>query len=433
MSFLEDADYDIKITTTIEHSIMNYFAQAQNIVNKFERYLNRHRELDFLKMRRFLLTTYNSLSEIDHSLKSPENIRLHDTMNHVSTIYDEFSVKCKLGIQAYTVVFLQQQERYLLMESLLNHNLREVVFLQEQSLAFKEHVQKQKDDLLDAPLHSKRYLDKEDDLKLLKRRENSTLVRLGEVKEQNELITQGLSDFRATYRAQFTLMYTKFTESLKPKLLSILNAMAFEFDIHMWIEANNSVVIKNYYKHSLDEEQISSKTYLSYYLKGLDKNKLSQEHKDLQELLKYLENTNPIYCLIYMPKEEDLEQFKSTLEADKNGFVIHGYTGAKVALSKAFQTRIDMMILDLDAEEDIIESFLSLYQKNSEQLETKAKIMLVCSEVNDQNIAKAELLGANSLIEKSETAFDIIDSVYELLKVENTSSDTYNPSTEEPS
>ena len=317
MSFLEDADYDIKITTTIEHSIINYFAQAQNIVNKFERYLNRHRELDFLKMRRFLLTTYNSLSEIDHSLKSPENIRLHDTMNHVSTIYDEFSVKCKLGIQAYTVVFLQQQERYLLMESLLNHNLREVVFLQEQSLAFKEHVQKQKDDLLDAPLHSKRYLDKEDDLKLLKRRENSTLVRLGEVKEQNELITQGLSDFRATYRAQFTLMYTKFTESLKPKLLSILNAMAFEFDIHMWIEANNSVVIKNYYKHSLDEEQISSKTYLSYYLKGLDKNKLSQEHKDLQELLNYLENTNPIYCLIYMPKEEDLEQFKSTLEADK--------------------------------------------------------------------------------------------------------------------
>jgi hypothetical protein len=419
MSYLDPSDYEIKISTTIENSILNYFAQAQTIVKNYDSYLNRHRELDFLKMRRFLHTTYNSLSEIDHSLRSPKNIKLHDTISKVAVVFDEFSIKCKLGAQAYTIVFLQQQERYTLLESLLNHNLNEIVYLQEQSISFKDHVQKYKDDLSNTPLHSKRYAEKEADLKLLKRRENSTIMRLGEVKEQNEIITEVLSEFRETYRTQFTIMYNKYTQDLRPKLLSILNAMAFEFDVHMWIEANNSDIIKNYYKHSLDDHKISSKTYLSYYLKGLDKNKLSKEHKELQELLEYLDNSNPVYCLIYMPKDEDLEQFTTTLEADKNGFVIHGFTGAKVALSKIFQTRIDIMILDLDAEEEIIESFLSLYRRNSEQLETQSKIMLVCSEVNAETIAKAELLGAHSLIEKSETAFDIIDSVYELIKVEN--------------
>lgn len=419
MAQLERDDYEIKVTTTIQSSILQYFINAQHVVKTFEHYLNRHRELDFLKMRRFLRTTYNSLNDIDHHFKSKDISTSFTNMENVGTIYDDFSTKCVSGARSYHVVFLQQQDRYKLFESLLQNNLDEIDFLREQALGYKEKVKEYKDELACISMQSSNYHVKQDALKLLKRRENTTLVRMGEVKEQNEIIDEVLSNFRDTYQTQFTLMYEKYTQTLKPKLLSILNAMAFEFDIKIWLRANKSEVIKSFFQASEDVDTINSKTYLSYYLKGLDKTKMNDEHKELQVLLDYLKETTPINCVIYMPDQEELAELEAILHADDNGLIIHAYTKAKVALAQAFKTRINILILDLESEEAILENFLSLYQKNSQQLKTKAKIMLMCTEVNDFTISKAELLGADSLIEKGDDAYTIIDTVYDLLKIEN--------------
>lgn len=420
MGQLEQEDYEIKVTMTIQASILQYFSQAQNVLKVFDKYLNRHRELDFLKMRRFLHTTYNSLSEVDHHFKSKRIIKLYENMENVSKVYDDFATKCITGVRSYHVVFLQQQDRYALFETLLQHNLDEIAFLREQATGFKKSVQRDKEALEKTPKHSTLYDQKESEFKLLKRRENSVIVRIGEVKEQNEILTEVLTDFRETYQTQFLLMYEKFTQSIQPKLLSILNAMAFEFDVEIWLQANTSDIIKSFFQTAENHEMINSKTYLSYYLKGFDKSKMRTEQKELQKLLDYLNVATPIYCAIYMPIQEDLDHLVSTLQADDNGLVIHGYTDAKVALTQAFKTRIDILILDLEADESILESFLSLYQRNSKQLEIEAKIMLACSKVDEQTINKAELLGADSLIDKTEDAYEIIDTVYDLLKVDNT-------------
>ena len=423
MGQLEQEDYEIKVTMTIQASILQYFSQAQSVLKIFDKYLNRHRELDFLKMRRFLHTTYNSLCEVDHNFKSKRMMKLYENMENVAKTYDDFATKCNIGVRSYHVVFLQQQERYALFETLLQHNLDEIAFLREQATGFKKSVQRDKEDLEKLSKQSSLYDQKESEFKLLKRRENSVLVRMGEVKEQNEILTEVLTDFRETYQTQFLLMYEKYTQNIKPKLLSILNAMAFEFDVEIWLQANNSDVIKSFFQTAETNETINSKTYLTYYLKGLDKSKMRTEHKELQKLLDYLNVATPIFCVIYMPIQEDLDLLVSTLEADDNGLVIHGYTDAKVALTQAFKTRIDILILDLEADESVLESFLSLYQRNSKQLEIKAKIMLVCNKVNKHTINKAELLGADSLIDKTENAYEIIDTVYDLLKVDNTETD----------
>ena len=424
MGQLEQEDYEIKVTMTIESSISRYFTPSYTVLKNFDKYLNRHRELHFVKMRRFLHTTFNSLSEIDPHFKSTQIVRLYDNMKKVAKVYDDFALKRRMGIRAYHVVFLQQQERYAMLENLLKHNLSEIDILREQTLGFKKNVKKRKDELQSAPEKSTLYHEKSSELKDLKRRENSTIMRMNEVAEQNEIITHVLRDFRDTYEDQFLLMYKKYTQGIQPKLFSILNAMAFEFDVEIWLQASQSTLIKNYFKSAYTNDVINSKTYLTYYLKGLDKSKLTEENQDLQELLDYLTESTPINCVIYMPQEEDLKTFQTTLEADDNGIEIHGYTDAKIALTQAFKMRIDILLIDLETDSMILENFLSLYQKNAKKLQKKAKVMFVCSEATDYVIAKAELLGADSLIEKGENPYEIIDALYDLLKVEGQNLDT---------
>jgi len=419
MDHLSRDDYSIELTVGIRESILNHFSHARSALKRYEEYSKCHREIDFLKMRRFFHTTYKTLNEIDSDFMAQKLTILHDNVEMMAKIYDDFSAKSRMAMHAYEAIFLQQQEGYVLYEGKLLRNGDELTTLRDQAERYKISVNELKEKIKGMSRFSSDYHKKNEDLKRLKRQENATIVRLGFMVEENSVMAEVLKSFRETYEEQFLLMYERYTKDLRPELLSILNALAFEFDVEMWHKANDSTKIRNHFKNSYAGEVVSSKTYLTYYLKGLDQNKLGDEQKELKALLEYLNQMTPTHCILYMPVAEDLHRFESALEADKSGFVIHGYTDAKIALSQAFKNRINLLVLDLESPGNVLENFLSLYRKNSKHLTQKAKIMLVSSEVNEKTIAKAEMLGADSLMEKEVAPIEIIETVYDLLKVKN--------------
>jgi len=421
MTHVNRDDYHIELTVGIRESILNYFSHARKALQRFEEYSKSHRELDFVRMRRFLNTTYKTLNEIDSDLMAQKLTVLHDNLEKMVKIYDDFSSKSTQGLHSYEVIFLQQQDGYTLYEGMLARNADELTTVRDQAERYKVIVSEQKEKLKNSSRFTSGHDKREEDLKRLKRQENAAIVRLGFMLEENSVLSDVLKSFKETYEDQFLLMFSKYTQDLRPELLSIVNAMAFEFDIEMWIKANKSTKIRNHFKNSYADEVVSSKTYLSYYLKGLDHNKLSDEQKDLKILLEYLNQMTPTYCVLYLPDASDLEKFQSALQADNSGFVIHGYTDAKVALSQVFKTRINILILDLESPGNVLENFLSLYRKNSKESTIKAKIMLISNEVNDATIKKAQMLGADSLIERAVDPIEIIETVYDLIKIDNLS------------
>lgn len=417
MEHVNPDNYKIELTVGSKDSILAYFSNARKALVAFGKYSKRHREIDFVKMRRFLQTTYKTLNELDPNFMINKIAYLYDNVENMANIYDDFSLKSKSGLHSFEVIFLQHQENFTRYESLLRHNADEISHLRDQAERFKVSILEEKNKLKKTPKFLKN--DNDDHLKRMKRKENAAIVRLGYLLEENIVLSELLKEFRDTHEENFLMLFNKYTQNLKPSLLSILNAMAFEFDIEMWLKANESTVIRNFFKNSYTGDVVSSKTYLSYYLKSLDHSKLNKEHRELQVLLDYLNATSPLHCVLYMSQIEDLEHFQKALKADDSGFVMHGYVDAKVALSQAFKTRIDIIILDLDAPYDILENFVSLYKKNSQHMKRKAKIMLVCGEINEDSVSKANTLQADSLMEREVDAFEIIDTVYDLLKIEN--------------
>lgn len=423
MSHINKEDYQIEVTIGIRESILNYFSNARKALKRFDEYTMCHREIDFLKMRRFFNTTYKTLNEIDSDFMAQKLSLLHKNVEMVTKVYDDSLSKSRRGQHSYEVVFLQRQEKYVQYEGMLLRNSDELTTLRDQAELYKETIAEHKAKLKKLSRFSIDYEKRTADLKRLKRQENSTIVRLGFMIEENSVISEVLQTFRDTYEEQFSLMFDTFTKDLMPKLLSILNAMAFEFDMEMWLKANDSEKIRKHFKNSYADEVVSSKTYLKFYLKGLDHNKLNEEQKELKVLLDYLNQMTPTHCVIYMPSPDDLHRFQSVLEADKSGFVIHAFTDAKIALAQAFKTTINILLLDLETPDNILENFLSLYRKNSKNKTEKAKIMLISSEVNEKSIKKAEMLGADSLIEREVEPYEIIETVYDLLKIKSSVGD----------
>jgi len=403
------------MTISVEDSILNFFTDVRKTLSDYDEYANRHRELDFLKMRRFLHTTYKTLHEIDPTFMAHHLINLWKHLESIASTYDDFCTKDKIGVHSYEVVFLHHQENFASYEGRLAHNADEITYLRNLTEKFKENVVLQKETLARASKLSGEYAKLEMDLKRLRTRENNAIVRLGELIEENTIINNALEDFRKTHEDQFVKAFNKFIYNVRPNLISILNAMAFEFDIDLWHKAKESAIIQAYFRNANAGGVVSSKTYLKYFLKHLDENKLSKENQELKELYQYLSQNNNMSILLYLPDEDDTQRFTNALVADSASFEIHTAKDAKSALSFLLSKDIPVMIVDADIEQRTIASLLRVYTEKDAGKAVKTKIVLAASEVDDAAIAEAENLKVNSLIEREIEPIEIIDTIYSLI------------------
>lgn len=411
-------DFKIEQTVSIEEAIGRYFAYIKEVSGHFDTYLQRHRELDYFKMRRFLNTAYRSLKEIDPDFRAQKLLTLAQRLQKIAQIYDEFVHKSRLGAKAFEMVYLYQQEGFLAYEQVLSNNAKEIKQLQNQVERFDKAIALQKERLKRLSSFSSEFDRQEEELRRLKNRENRAWIRLNTITKENTLLNKAIDDFRTAHEQAFSASFSKFITLLKPKLFTILNAIAYEFEIELWHKAKESEKIQNHFRNAYSQEVISSKSYLKYYLKGLDENKLSAEHLELKTLLEYLNNNTPINILIYMQDLEDVTRYKNALDSDNSGFVIFSHTEAKPALTSALKSRIDMMIIDTHISPQILDNFIRTYRDNMTRLGKRAKLILVAEKITPSVMAQAKKYQADSLLEYDVDHVEIIDAVYAMFKVD---------------
>lgn len=406
------ADFPVVLTVTIENSLKIYFKTILQTINHAAEYEDRCRTLDYALMQRFLRTTYRTLHDIDPEFMEQKLTLLYTNLERMAEIYSSFKSQSKKGLHSYANIFLNQQNGYVEYDNMLQHNSEEVAFLRMQTQRYKEAISEQEEVYESASKLLGEKSKEEDELKRLKRLQNTAVVRLGELVDQNAVLYDVITDFKNEYETDFLVQFSRYTHALEPRILYILNAMAFEFDVEMWHKSKESKIIQNHFKNSYAAEVVSSRTYLEYYLRHLDENKLNAENKALRELLRVMKATTSLRLMIFMPEAEDLIAVKSALESDGAGHEIISYSEAKSALKMVLTCSVDIVILDLNIQENILESFMRTYQENASSCSKTVQFIFVCDTIDDTSIAQANSYHADSLIEREVDAVEILDSVY---------------------
>jgi hypothetical protein len=410
--------YEIEPSVDIETSILSYFDFSVKAITEFQAYLYRYRELDFIRMRRFLNTTYRTLTEIDSQFMAQKLSAIYDKLNNMAAVYDAFMQKNDYGRRSFEKIFLRVQKNFDVLEKKFEVTKAKIAELELHIDTLEDKHRRYERRLAQSKAGSE---DQESHLKSLQL-VASELQKVKKNKQilhnDNMLVDRALVQFLRSYKAPFAQTHEAMVSNIENNLIRILNVMAFELDIELWHKAKQSRVIQERFKEFMRGKVVSSKVYLEYYLKNLDPRQMNPEQKEQRLVLEYLNTINPISVLILIPDIVLVEQFKLAIQSDNSGFEVSTYVDVKVALTSALTKNIDLFMIDVDIGDSLVESFLQTYKKNVNQgKRKKAKLMLITDIVDGKSLQHAEALGADSMIERDVEAVEIIDSVYTLIKM----------------
>ena len=67
-SIFANENFTIQQTKSIKDCIYDYFGGVENLIKRYQKAIQSNKELDFLRIKRFLFTAYNDLFELDSTI-----------------------------------------------------------------------------------------------------------------------------------------------------------------------------------------------------------------------------------------------------------------------------------------------------------------------------------------------------------------------------
>jgi len=339
----------IRIDKGVSESLEEYFADFFEIVKKNEEAVHSPKKLDFFMMKRFLNTAYHNLKQIDRSISEGKFKEIEAELKFLYKIYSSFVRVTSLPPSvAYEVIFLENQSDYKEAQIRLKGLKSDVEHSRRIERSLKSELE-HKETLLkeDGLSHEKAAL-LESQLKPIRREYTDAIFEAGKAKEDIVIISKAMDRFKSEHYEEFMKLLETNVNFLKDRLLNILNARAYEFDYVLWSNAKESPYIRKFFTECKIEGSYCSKTFLNYYLKSLDKDKLSEENQKLVELLRYLED-NFTKRIVVLAKDLDFAEYLKILveKIDKNISVVAS-TSPVDMINYAKKHIVDTVILELD-------------------------------------------------------------------------------------
>ena len=279
-------------TFSVKETIENYFKPIAIFIGKPPEIVNTMSQLDYFRVKRFLMTSYNDLKGLDSSLHNNTEIKkILDEIQELHKAYRTIEARLDSPKLAFEMIFLRSQPEYLQYIRHKEHCLNRISILSKMEESLFPDLQEKEEELKSIPKdeNTKREaLEKQ--LKTLRRHYVDTIHENAEFYE--EIST--MEDLRAVYIDNYSEEF--FSELLKvggnysQALRSILNYRAYDFDKLIWKYAEKSKVIREFLASANIEGSYSTLTFLRYYLRTLNPDKLNAEQRELFNLEEYLEN-----------------------------------------------------------------------------------------------------------------------------------------------
>lgn len=338
----------IPVTKPAQVCIEEFFTRENEILSKYKDYVAGHLTLDFLRMRRFLLTAYNDLCAMDPNIENEVLKKLKYEIAYLSKEFESYHKKTQYTVMyAFEMIFLARQVEF-------NKTIRHIEEIQSSLANAQAQTNVLSASLQDAEKQfarredkgSREYLEAEKELKGMRKRYVDLLNFIGNQKDALVNENARLKRFKEEHFEAFSSVYVPMTDEIKKRFVTLLDTKAYDFDSTLWSRAKYSQNVKNFFRNSRIEGSFSSKTFLRYFLRGLDKSKLSNRSKELFNLLKYLENINRKNLLIVRATAVNISKYKQVIEKIDSSLLISTDSDPLNALKFLRDNPQDIIVID---------------------------------------------------------------------------------------
>ncbi|MBN2895310.1 MAG: hypothetical protein JXK05_05410 [Campylobacterales bacterium] len=280
----------IRLSVSVKVCVDQYFKHIEEDIHERTGYRDAKYRLDFLKMRRFLFTMYNNLTELDLHFVTPKIKMMRDDLLQMSAVYDDYKSKATYPEIAFEKVFLVRQEEYVQVREESSLTFAKLAGLRDAEVKLAEIIA-EKEAVLERTLRSSPVYDElSEEHKKLKSDYVDTVHMMATLDEIYHHDLELMLSFEQSYKEPFFEVFHAASKAYREQILTILDAQAYLFDEQLWMQAQKSKAIQRFFEHSHIQGDFSSKTYLKYYLNSLDPEKISSEQRELFKLYDYLES-----------------------------------------------------------------------------------------------------------------------------------------------
>lgn len=383
----KDLHVDIPLDLDILSCLEIYFEEVVFVAYEYEAKFEDGEFLDFLLMKRFLNTAYNNLRDMDSTFMDEHLVRLRDDLKVLESVYRKFYKKMTTPEVVYETAFLEKQAIYQNHKKRIDTNISELYTLKSTIESLEIQI-KDMQKKIDYCNNAEEIESKKIDLKRLNSYFVDSIHRSGILKDENTQLKTLLDKFEKRYRDEFIFIYTDEAKKYDEFLKEQLNGYAYEFDKKMWKSAEKSSVIHSFFKRAKIEDDFSSKTFLKYFIRGLDETKYSKEHKRLHSLLDYLQSRAKVRILIVSENRDKLDCIKRLIRNLDKEYSVEVSDMPRSSYYRKDFVKLDVIFADFSMRNPIIYEYIDMVKKRVVQAGGHAALCVTSDSFNKNDLIK---------------------------------------------
>lgn len=279
---MTENEVEQRVTSFLDHFFAGETEVAEHELNFLDENELKKPEIDYLKMRQFIITAYNNLKEMDLSISEGLVGKMYKDITLLVEFYQDFLKKIKISNLVYQRDFLPSVAEY--------KQLSDDKILTEAKINQFKHISVSTERELDEIRLSGEKVE-EAKIKLLRRRNVDALYNLEKSKEHMKVVAVELAELEEAMKSTFFEMFETYCDDYKTAFQEIINTKMFYFEKLLWHHAEQSSGVRKFFNNAGITGSYSTKTYLNYYLRNIniEKSKSNEWHRYLHDLLKVLD------------------------------------------------------------------------------------------------------------------------------------------------
>jgi len=332
----------------IEESIDIFFRRFNNELRNSGTKRNLNRKMDFSIMKVFLYTAYNNFKETDSRFEDKHLKLAKRNLEKAVKIKKELDKKLSTSIEdSFEKIFLMQQAEYVKMKTEYDEAGKNIVKLRDSLSLLTRQIEDLKEQLkFDSKKGSKEAEETEKKLKEVNKKHVDRVHAIASLKEKMDKLEEKIIEFKDKYREDFKKIFLSKSDQISKDLVESIDYAAYNFDREIWRCAKASKPIKEFFENSKVDGLFSAKTYLEYYLRGVDKTEASENTKKLLSYKNSFNKTNKIEIAVIVEDMQKANWLKTNIEKIDSTIRVTGFLQFQRAMNQYKVTKFDVVIID---------------------------------------------------------------------------------------